>query len=332
MRQITLCGDDYRIGLAYGKCFREYLQEKAFVFAQALTKGDTLEKVEALMGRMQAECPQTLDEVKGRADGAEISLNVMLLMLFPEVFKSTDGCTTIIVKNEEGDIFFSHNEDEQLSEFHADNTVFLTYQYDDHTETGYNVIEHLPGSCFGYNSYGLVFSSNFIAGNETDLSCISRYVLQREVLRSASVEEAIACIQRLQPASAFNMNIFDVNRKIAVNVEKDTDKTFVTEINGKFAHSNHFLNYAEPIASENSLFRKAKADELLASVETKDITLPMIREFLSYQTEDLNRSIHFENQEGKGNKTVANFACDSREKTIRLTDFFTNEEYTIKLN
>ncbi len=98
------------MGYQIGKKFKKYLSTVISKYECKLPQA--IDSVKHLEMKLKALLPNCLDEIYGRADGAEVSRDAMLLLFFPEIFKRIDGCTTAIVKKSDK-VLFVHNEDEK---------------------------------------------------------------------------------------------------------------------------------------------------------------------------------------------------------------------------
>ncbi|MEG2351543.1 MAG: C45 family peptidase [Bacilli bacterium] len=326
-------GTDYEMGCQIGKQFKKYLQKAIRKYEKKLDSKVIYLKVKEMEDKCKKDYPRCLEEIYGRADGSEVSRDAMLLMFFPEVYKKADGCTTLIFKKEKDNFLFCHNEDGKS--YNSNNVALIKYNYKNFWVVAYTMAEKLAGNAFTYNSYGLVFSSNYIFDTAVDLNNISRYIAVKEVINSSSVEEAVDKLEKCKVASPFSLNILDVNLNIAVNVEKDIEGTYVTKINNRYARANHFIAKSEGLPKEpiSSKFRYNKAKELLTSLNKKESSITSLINILSYETRDYYSSIFKDPNKYKGNGvTVANFSIESKTKKIRIHDYLNDNVFIFDYN
>lgn len=326
-----LSGTAYEMGYALGSEFAEYYKKVVAKCIEPLKDEGIVRRVNELKQKLSTEFIDAYEEIKGRAAGAKVDEDCLFLLMFPEVLRLSDGCTTVMVRNTRGDILFSHNEDDKgVSE---ENAIFLKYNYGDYMLAGYTILEKLIGPCFGFNSYGLVFSSNMLMSDKVNLDHISRYIMERKVYEAKSLDEAVEVLKSLEVASAFSMNIVDSNTLEAVNVEKDIDEIYVTYLKDRYARSNHFLSYPDSKREANTVFRATKAKELVDRVDLATVTLDEVKSILDYHTNDFFASIRLGNQDnGDGAMTLANASFDTRDKKMKILDYIEGgKEYCFEL-
>lgn len=322
IRYLEVSGTEYEMGFQLGQAFAAYLQSAALGMEETLAQGAIREKAERLEGKLKAQLPACLEEIYGRADGAKIPRSLALLLFFPEISKRADGCTTAVIQRENGKFLFCHNEDDE--HYTTENVALVKYQYGDFWITGYTAATKLVGSSFAWNSAGMVFSSNYIYDTKIQLENISRYVAVRDVMNAKSLEEAVRKLREAKVASAFSLNILDLNENRAVNIEKDTEEIYPTPICERYARANHFIAKTEdlPQPPVSSAFRCAKANELIAQVDRKTASISDLQSILMYETQGYNESIYMDAKKypEKG-VTVANFSYDGESGKIAVRDY-----------
>lgn len=332
MKLIEVRGTEYEMGYEIGKYFKSYLRETIKKYDIKIKVPNVYKKVKQLEKKLKEQYPKCLEEIYGRADGAGISRDSTLLMFFPEIFKKIDGCTTLIMKNKDGDFLFSHNEDDR--NYNVDNIVLVKYTYDDYWIIGYTMAEKLTGSSFTFNSYGMIFSSNYIYDTKIDLNNISRYIVVRDIMNSSNVREVVKKLKDSYVASAFSLNILDLNKNMAINIEKDIKEIYITNIEDRYARANHFIAKQQdlpdkPISSE---FRYNKSRELINKLSQKNVTINDLISILNYETHDYYKSI-FKSPKKYNDKsiTVANFSYDAVSNEIIIKDYLDNSEFKFNL-
>ena len=311
-------GNDYQMGVLIGRHFSDYLQSIEAGFA-AMLPGH-IELVKRLEDNLSRRLKGCLDEIYGRADGAGVARDVMLLIMFPEIYGGTDGCTTLYMKTSRG-AMLAHNEDS--STMNLDNVALVKYCYDGWQLVAYTSAIRLAGSAFAFNSKGLAFSSNHIFGGDRDMNEISRFIVLRDIINSGSIEEAAEKVRSIDVASPFNLNILDYERGTLCNIERDLYDLHCEFISDRYTHSNHYCT--KPYDSErvpvSSVFRRNKSMELLRSLGD-DASLSDLFNILGYEGESYDDSV-FERRERYKERicTVASFGMDSATKEIRILDF-----------
>lgn len=324
MRLLEVKGSAYEMGKATGQAFATYLNSRKEEYTEKYQRDGVKEKIAYLENKMKEEFPDCLDEIYGRADGAKIDRNVVLLMFCPEIYKRIDGCTTVLMKDKDGDMLFSHNEDDV--QYNNDNIALIKYNYGDHWIVGYTNALKLTGSSFSYNSYGLVFSSNYVYDVKIELDYVSRYVAVREALQAKTVSEAISILKNMKVASAFSLNILDRNTNEAVNVEKDCEEIYVTHITDRYARSNHFI--AKPFELEvpkTSVARYLIPKAFVSKLDPMTVKMQDLIDILNTELPDYYETV-FKDPKKYTDKsvTVANFSYDNHHKRIRIQDYLSD--------
>ena len=317
MQVFEVSGSPYRMGQQIGRRFRRVLQRKC-VRAEAKWMNDEMQgKLAAIEMKLEQSFPEALEEIRGKAEGAEVPLSTLLLLNSPELLLKEDGCTTVIMKDSAGRPFLSHNEDEDA--FYKNNTMLVRYNYPDHWIIAYTCAEKLPGSCFGFNSHGLIFSSNYLFPDRVDAKEISRYIYEYTLLSSASVAEVRSRLDRMRAASPFSFNVIDTKTGEASNFEKDLDCYYETVITSPYGRSNHFLKKeGEVRSSQSSLFRASWAQTEVSRLDPADLDIEKLRQILCHNEKEYNRSVLLK---GKKNRTVVNFSYSGADGSIVILDY-----------
>lgn len=291
IRAFEVHGSEYDMGVQTGSVFREFLQGSARKYEQMLSDSAVRRTVEAVTVKLESQYPRLLMEMHGRADGAGIPRDSAMLMFFTELHTPRNGCTTAILKKKDGHILLCHNDDEFT--YHADNVALVKYNYKDSWIISYTVADTLAGSAFSWNSAGMVFTSNFIFGGETDFSSISRFEMERDIINSGSMQEAMEKLRSSQVASPFSMSILECASETVVNVEKDLRDLYITPIPDRFARSNHFLAKPGPLPAPpaETLYRYQRTRELLAGVDAENAGITDLIRILNDQSAYYDSSV-----------------------------------------
>lgn len=319
LNYFEVSGTDYEMGFQIGEYFKEYLNKRIDEFDKKVHLAK--EKIDFLKEKMEKNFPNLLQEIYGRADGANVPRDSLLLMFFPEVYKRIDGCTTVIVKKNDS-VLFCHNEDN--SKFNSENTALIKYNYKDRFVIAYTNAERLAGSAFSYNSYGLAFSCNYIYGGETNLDNLSRYIVVRDLINSKSIDEVIEKLNKTNVASPFSMNILDTKTNDVLNIEKDIQELYITHINDKYARSNHFHKKETDLTKipESTKFRFKKTNELIKKVDVNTCTMDDLIEILMYHTDDYNKCVYKEYDKYQGKSvTDATYCVDTLCDNLKIYDY-----------
>lgn len=327
MKIFEVNGNDYQMGYGIGKVFKPYLNSVIGEYMDALP--DYMDRIRLLESKLAASLPNCLAELYGRADGAGVERNAMLLYMFPEICGRTDGCTTVTIKTADN-VLFAHNEDDR--NFNEDNVALVRYNYEKGYVFAYTMACRMAGSAFAVNDR-LIFSSNYIFGGRLELDNVSRYIILRDVINASSIDEVEQKLSRYEAASPFSLNVVDKYTLEAVNFEKDIDKLYRKDVLDRHARSNHFvLKEADKSrVPQNSIFRNLKAKELLSAVTQPSVAA--LEDILAYEADSMDTSI-YQNSRKYPDKivTVATFSADIKKGELHVLDFVSDKLYTFDLD
>ena len=322
-------GTRYEMGYKLGELFNSPINTNINRFIDMLKNEDIKNKLEKAIALIKEKMPECLDELYGKADGAKVDRDALVLMHYPEIYTEPYSCTTAIYKKNDR-VLFSHNEDDVG--FDNDNVAIVKYEYQDHFVVTLTLYNRLAGSCFGYNSYGLVFSCNYLFHNDENLDNLSRYIVSRKLIEAKTIKECLDIIDNNKPAQPFSFNVLDINSNEVINVENDIEDKYITQIDGKYSRSNHFLNKENPKMSENSKYRYLHSKEGIMKAG-EDANLEDVIKVLKYEDKEYVKSVLMDPlkyPDINNSVTMANFAFDSKTKEIIITDYF--DHSTLKLD
>ncbi len=327
MNYIEVSGTPYQMGFRLGQLFASGLKSLEAHYLDLLNNEMVQQHLANLTAKLKAEFNDGYQEILGRADGADIDERAALLMFFPEITKRIDGCTDVIIKDEEGHFYLSHNEDD--INYTPSDVALVKYQYEDHWVISYLNATKLAGSCFSFNSYGMIFTSNYIYDEIINLDYLSRYLLVRKAIEAKNYQETIQILTDIRVASAFSFNFIDTVNNKAFNVEKDLEEVYVTEITERYGRANHFTTKPYDLSKvpASSSFRDGKARELLSECDCKNVSLSQLETILDYEEEDYYRCVYKDPHRFDGSRqsvSVARFSYDGALRKITVTDFLDN--------
>jgi len=330
-RKIVVKGSYYEMGFKLGKLFQKPIHENIGKFTEMLKDKEMAQKLSSCKQLILQTFHQCMDEIRGRAKGANVDEDSYLLMCNPELYKKPAACTTAIYRKEDC-TYFSHNEDvDGLSD---EKVALVKYEYDDHFSVAFTLYDRLAGSTHGYNSYGLVFSCNYIFHEEEDLSHLSRYVISRPLIDCKNIDEVLSILKNNKPAQPFSFNVLDIDTNEVMNIENDLNEIFITTIEKKFSRSNHFINKVNPKASLNSKYRyeyaKKGMDLLDDTCSCEDVY-----KVLCYENEEYVQSILMDPIKYKdinNSVTIDNMTFDSKKREVTFTDYLDRTQLTMKFD
>lgn len=331
MEILRLNSTPYENGKMSGKFFKKVIQKNMPFYENLLNNFQIKQSSHFLLLKLKETYPDYYEEIKGKADGAEVNFEAYFLMMCPELYEEIDHCTTIMCKDKDGKFILSHNEDDN----YAENNFCLSKIYTKETWFVTNDIFNMPfGNGYSWNSFGIVKTINYCYDPLPNRDNLPRYFAQRHISEAKSIEDLIKRCKELKSASGFHVNAIDINKNIAVSIEVFCDGVDVKYIVDLFIHSNHFLRgkYATtPVLEKrsNSIFRLEKAKELFS--KTKVRNMKNIYDILMYRSkEDKFESSIFQTEKDPY-ITGANFSYSISDRDhIYITDFVNKEKY--KLN
>jgi len=319
----------YENGLTSGLYFKETMRGKMdFSNYEQLINDTSLRKqVDYVYAKLKAEFPIMYEEMKGKADGLGVNEYKLFTNLCPEIFKRLyEKCTTIVKVKDDGNIILCHNEDDKWIDF---NFAMVKVMKDDNHWFVSNDSYDMPwGNGFGYNSYGIVKSINYIHQDEFNHNeYIPRFFAQRYMAEATSLDDLIEKCKLLN-ASGYHLTALDKNTKKAITIEIHPDYIDVEEIDNVYAHSNHyihgdFINHPSQDNGSNSIFRHNKALELISNA-ADDIDGFKMKELLAYQTDDWCTSIFQKLTDPS--VTINNFMYDTTHPNDIYLDVYPSKE------
>lgn len=284
---LNLNSDAYENGKKSGEYFKNIIQNTIIKYESIINNEEIRKYCNQNLGKLKNIYPKYYDEIRGKADGANVNLNDYYILMCPEIIGLDSHCTTIMCKKSNGSFIISHNEDD---EYNKENFCLSKVRIDDNNWFITNDIYNMPfGNGFSWNSYGIVKTINYCYEPNVQKEKISRYFSQRHISEATSIEDLIKRCNENKPASGYHINALDINNNIAVSIEVYPDYVDVQYIEDYYIHSNHYihkkyLNNPQTDEGSNSIFRLIKATELFKTL--KDINLENIKNILDYRDKD----------------------------------------------
>lgn len=235
-------GTNYEIGFEIGRKFKDRINRafKQSVIYNYLIEIDRLkpEWFDCLHEHAKKHFPQYLAEITGIAEGAGLDYRDIALINFRGSFPEK-GCSTVIFKQQDK-IILAHNEDHEtvLGELAyllivelQDGTSFLAYTYPG----------CLPGFSSSFNSHGIVMSANAMPDPDVQIG-VPRHLFDRSMLEANNIEDVLQRILMPQRSGAFSYNLVSMKEKRVINLEITSKMHYMTEIQDKYFHTNHFIS------------------------------------------------------------------------------------------
>lgn len=228
------------------------------------------ERLDPFLAAAEKHFPHLVDELRGLAQGAGLAFrDLFILNLNPELSAirrdptpAAYDCSSLLYRRR-GRVLLAHNEDGananrgrllMLRAKLPNGLVILGLVYPG----------ILPGNAPGLNSAGLIHTCNYVAATGWRPG-IPRYFLDRAALEARSLEEAIDRVTHPARAYAQNHNLVSLRDQRAVGVEVSPGKFSIAEVDGIYAHANHFL--------QPSMQAKAQQEQYVAGSRSRQAVL-----------------------------------------------------------
>ena len=320
-RKLTIKGNYYEIGYQLGNLFKQAINDNISIYEEKLKNKFILDDIDKSILNVKTRLPNCFEELKGKAEGACVDFKPLFLMHSPEVLDKVDGCTTAIFKKQNS-VLFSHNEDDKGYD-HKNTALVKIIKDNGDWLVSLAAYDKLVGSCFGYNNYGLVFSCNFIYHDSVDTNLLSRYLVIRDVAESKNIDECIKKLNDMPTASPFSFNVLEKDTLKVINIENDYDNHNITNIDYKYARSNHFLTKDNPKMSISSKNRNLNAKNRISMLDDNSSIDDLIN-VLSLENKDSNDCILKDPNKFSDPKvalTICNFSYDGESNLIIINDY-----------
>ncbi len=198
--------------------------------------------LDSVTARAEAEFPDYLAEVRGVAEGAEVTVRTLLALNFMHL-PYRESCSTIVLRRDKrrSSYVLGHNEDHDPDI--GRDAYLVTYELGG----GEWMIAHchagmVPGISFACNSHGLAISCNSLP-DPTGTIGMPRILVGRCVMEAPTIDDACRRAAKHAPRSGgVSYNIISAAEGRAVNVETTADTTAVTEIGDRYYRTNHYIS------------------------------------------------------------------------------------------
>lgn len=314
-----------------GKCSGEYFKKvvgknciKEYIGAYSGYRKDIDETLSVLK-----QCfPKYYEEVVGKANGLDIDLMEYFTILCPEITGiDLEHCTTVMYKNDSGDITISHNEDD---DYIKGNLCFSKINIDENNWFITNDMFNMPfGNGVSLNSFGIIKTINYCHDENINVKHLPRYFLQRHISEANSIEDMIEKCKEMTTASGFHINAIDINKKEAASIEVYSDGIDVKYLNKYYIHTNHFIhgchgqNPKTDIGS-NSIFRLTKCHELLKAQHP-------ISDILEYRSVEDSFEESILQTKDDPYRTLFNLSFCTKDNEIIIKNYIDNETVNIQI-
>jgi hypothetical protein len=257
-------GDNYQCGRDYGAAAREHIVWRLENFVDDDEFKGSGQALQAAHETCNQHFPQYMREIQGIADGAGVDFWKLLYFNLPELSDVDSGCTSIATR-ENNEVVLVHNED-GVGEERIQDCFLIHYTLPTVSFYAFVYAGELPGACYGWNSYGVFFTCNYLyLGFALDShDRVARTFVARQLAEARSIDDAVAKLKSGRNASGYHNFIGKDDR--VVSVEQFRDNVSVKEVEGKEAHANHYqhsLFAAKASSYKHSQMRYDRVSELL---------------------------------------------------------------------
>lgn len=337
MRFLEVDGTGYEQSHQLGAIFAESIKSQLDQQQLDLQNDEVLSIFTEIKSRIQHHYPDYLEEINGKADGAGVDRDAYLLLSCGHLSGIKTACTSIMMKNRDGDILLAHNEDDLYTE---DRYVIVKHA----TKHGYycalEIDYTVPGSWYSWNSSGLFMCMNYVCEFAPRMNGIPSYFVLRDLLEAHSIEDILARSNKIVSAGAlangFHLNVLDKKQKRAISLEVSPEKVAVTEVESMNVHSNHYVN--EKISANklyvdedsNSVFRLQRVTELIRSQISARATISKLDliSILQYRGTSYANSIRA--CHGDPSCTIATVVASTQDDHIFIKDHLSHQEHEIE--
>ncbi len=335
----TPIGTHYEAGFHIGRHFAERIQ--TFISSYA-TLHHTLrpfyrnnrEIVDDFIHDNAILFPNYVDEMEGIARGANVSMtDIWLLNLSKEIDSIVNKekgisedvqCSDIFVNTHDARII-GHNEDNDKA--YKEHAYLVTVNVRDGVSyTAYTYPGVLAGNAFGFNSHGIVITTNSVPPINVLKRGIARNFLNRHAYNATSTTELISFIERYKNdvASGFSINFASVGEDTLFNAEVATNASSILKMSAPthYAHFNVYERLSVPQRDDpSSTHRMTRYKEFAFPMnaddtrkilgDNKDKAFPIYRDGTGPDTDIV---------------TTASVIYDLKQKTLDI--YLNNPKYT----
>jgi isopenicillin-N N-acyltransferase-like protein len=293
---IEISGGPMVRGLQYGEQAKERIASSIDIYSRSLkdlglTKDQTLELANSFVSKIAVWAPDLVDEMKGIAKGASVSLGeIMLINARTEILQlaergegfidnNADGCTGAIIMPKlsiNGEIIHGQNWD--WNEECIDNTIVLRVLRDN----GPNLLTFTEAGGLarsGLNSVGISITANYLKCDRDYKNLgIPLPFIRRRALECRYYSDAIRFVATTEKSGANNMMLAS-SEGMGINFECAPDESFAVlpDSNGLIVHANHWQHAAALSKlkdtgtswSPDSFYRDYRVKEKLQSLNRK---------------------------------------------------------------
>ena len=301
-RLISVGGDSYECGYQHGSQAKSLVRENVDLYlrlwktSKGLDRRLVLGKTREFIPVIERYDPDILEELRGVADGAELSLEEIIALnaryefIWAERLGAVPSeCTSMVALPEatkSGHTLLAQNWD-YLAEV-SDRCIILEIRQKDKP----NIVMHTEAGIIGQkglNSAGIGIVVNALMTDKDRFEpAVPFWLMCRKVLNSESFGSALSAILNCKRAVSGNIIVAHADG-VAVDVEATSkDFAFIFPDKGVIAHANHFVNLRLTLSvtdkfvteDPSSVYRLLRAKSFLDQKKT-DLTIADFKQILS---------------------------------------------------
>lgn len=334
MHILNLKGAPYDVGFQHGKELRELIggyHSLCRIVLNSIPNDSVAETISKVEGGLRGRYADSLDEMRGIADGSGLSYEDILLVNFTSEVRSqaSSGCTSFAATGTatRAEQLIMGKTRDMASQAYFPFQIAMKIHMSGKAEVF--LAEAFAGMAVtgcGMNEHGLGIALNTIASiNDSDDTVgIQRAFLARLVLEECkSVDEAVDLFSQNDLAyQGANFLICDNKGKCALIEKSHCHQAVIGARDGVIASTNHFthpkmLEFGKALR-ESSMIRLARISLLLASNNGK-IDLPLAKTFLRDHACGLD-SNSICRHTSSGVNTVQAYILEPRSKRVFITN------------
>ncbi|KAM0431382.1 hypothetical protein ACHAPT_005359 [Fusarium lateritium] len=323
---VNASGTPYEIGLQHGQQAKDQVLGSLTYYGSLFKRTCDLEwpsvrqEATKYLDTLKKLCPQYLDELRGIADGAGVTLldivalnvrteiNFGLFTEKPKLPIQLDGCTALAVKTGEGPSFLSQNWDWQTRQ--GKNLVIYNVHQPGTDIPRFSIVTEagIIGK-IGLNERGVGVCLNAIKARGVDHTKWPVHLALRKVLESSSRQSAIDELAATGLAGSAHLLIADELGATGLESTAKTVELLPADDQGVVIHSNHLL--LDHAGSEEQLW-------LLDSPQRRDRMQRLINDHFSSKQTDTTPNLFklFQDEKGYPNGINRDGVGESSSETL----------------
>lgn len=251
-KHIIIKGDAYNRGYMYGDKVKNLIQQNISYYFNfwlkrfGLSRESILNKAEKMKNAIESFDPSLLEEMKGIADGASVSLTELIALNaryeFMWIMMSKTCCTSILTLPEitqNNHTLIGQNWDYKPSVLNRN--ILLQIK----RKEAPDLLTHVEAGCLariGLNSKGLGLCVNALVSSHDKFEPkVPFHILCRSILDCPTISEAIGRVVNSDRAVSYNF-LIACSRGVGIDLELlPTDFNYIMPEKGLIVHTNHFL-------------------------------------------------------------------------------------------